>query len=69
MPKAIPPRQPLTDVFAGAVVGLGALGITTAVTFDVVPAFQLHDVTTRASWATALAGLDAALAASDHYKL
>jgi hypothetical protein len=55
--------------FAGAVVGLGALGITTAVTFDVVPAFQLHDVTTRASFAAALAGLDAALAASDHYKL
>ena len=38
---------------AGAVVGLGALGVTTAVTFDVVPAFQLHDVTTRASFADA----------------
>lgn len=55
--------------FAGAVVGLGALGVTTAITFDVVPAFQLHDVTTRATFDAALVGLDAALAASDHYKL
>lgn len=31
--------------FAGAVVALGALGIVHEVTFDVVPAFQLHDVT------------------------
>ena len=55
--------------FAGAVVGLGALGVTTAVTFDVVPAFQLHDRTDRAGFAAAVAGLDAAVAASDHYKL
>lgn len=55
--------------FDGAVVALGALGITTAVTFDVVPAFQLHDLTRTASFDAAVTGLADALAASDHYKL
>ncbi|MEZ4400288.1 MAG: D-arabinono-1,4-lactone oxidase [Kofleriaceae bacterium] len=55
--------------FDAAVVGLGALGIVTAVTLDVVPAFQLHDRTGRADFDAAVAGLPAALAASDHYKL
>ena len=55
--------------FDGCVVSLGALGITTAVTFDVVPAFQLHDRTSTARFADAVAGLPAALAASDYYKL
>lgn len=55
--------------FAGAVVALGALGIVTRVTFDVVPAFQLHDRTATASFAEVVDQLDAHLAAHDHFKL
>jgi len=55
--------------FAGAVVGLGALGIVHAVTFDVVPAFRLHDVTRLEPFDDVIERLDDYLTATDHFKL
>lgn len=55
--------------FAGAVVALGALGVVTRVTFDVVPAFRLHDRTGTAGFDEIVDELDAHLAAHDHFKL
>jgi L-gulonolactone oxidase len=55
--------------FAGAVVGLGALGIVHAVTFDVVDAFRLHDTSGTASFAETIEQLDEHLAAHDHFKV
>lgn len=55
--------------FAGAVVALGALGVVHAITFDVVPAFRLHDVTGTARFADVIDDLDAVLASADHVKL
>lgn len=55
--------------FDGAVVALGALGVVHAVTFDVVPAFRLHDVTGLMRFADVIDGLDDHLAAHDHFKL
>ncbi len=54
---------------AGAVVGLGALGIVHAVTFDVVPAFRLHDVTGTARFEDVVEQLDDYIASADHFKL
>jgi FAD/FMN-containing dehydrogenase len=55
--------------FAGAVVALGALGVVHAVTFDVVPAFRLHDVTTIAPFAELIERIDDHIASADHVKL
>jgi L-gulonolactone oxidase len=55
--------------FAGAVVGLGALGIVHTVTLDVVEAFRLHDVTRLEPFDDVIARLPAHLAGSDHFKL
>ena len=55
--------------FAGAVVGLGALGVVHAVTFDVVEAFRLHDVTGLLPFDEALERLDELVASADHVKL
>ncbi len=55
--------------FAGAVVGLGALGIVHAVTFDVVPAFRLHDITGLARFDDVVDQLDDVVASADHFKL
>lgn len=55
--------------FAGAVVGLGALGIVHAVTFDVVPAFRLHDVTGLARFEDVIETIDEHVASADHFKL
>jgi len=55
--------------FAGAVVGLGALGIVHAVTFDVVPAFRLHDVTGTARFEDVVEQLEDYVASADHFKL
>jgi L-gulono-1,4-lactone dehydrogenase len=57
------------DDFDGAVVALGALGVVTRVTFDVVEAFRLHDVTGTASFETVVEQLEDHLATSDHFKL
>jgi L-gulono-1,4-lactone dehydrogenase len=55
--------------FAGVVVGLGAIGIVHAVTFDVVDAFQLHDVTSTASFDQVIENIEAYVADHDHFKL
>ena len=55
--------------FAGAVIGLGALGIVHSVTFDVVDAFRLHDVTGLARFDDVVERLDEHVASADHFKL
>jgi L-gulono-1,4-lactone dehydrogenase len=55
--------------FDGAVVGLGALGIVHAVTFDVVDAFRLHDVTGLAPFDHIIENLDEHVASADHFKV
>lgn len=55
--------------FAGAVVGLGALGIVHAVTFDVVPAFRLHDLTRIENFDAVIERLEEHVAATDHFKI
>jgi FAD/FMN-containing dehydrogenase len=54
--------------FAGAVVGLGALGVVHAVTFDVVDAFRLRDRTRCEPFADVIEHIDEYAAASDHFK-
>ncbi|HEY5925889.1 MAG TPA: D-arabinono-1,4-lactone oxidase [Kofleriaceae bacterium] len=55
--------------FDGAVVGLGALGIVHAVTFDVVDAFRLHDTTGLARFEEVIESIDEHVASADHFKL
>ncbi len=55
--------------FDGAVVGLGALGIVHAVTFDVVDAFRLHDTTGLASFDEIIENFDEHVASADHFKV
>ncbi len=55
--------------FPGAVVALGALGIVHAVTFDVVDAFRLHDITRLEPFAEVIERIDEHVAASDHFKV
>jgi len=55
--------------FDGAVVGLGALGIIHAVTFDVVDAFRLHDRTGLAKFADVIENIEEHVASADHFKL
>ena len=54
---------------AGAIVGLGALGIVHAVTFDVVPAFRLHDRTRTERFEDVIERIDEHVAGCDHFKL
>ena len=54
------------DLFAAARVGLGALGIVTAVTFVVEPEFRLHAVEHPMRWEALVDGLDR-LAAEHHH--
>ena len=54
------------DVLDLARVGLGALGVLTAITFRVEPLFLLEAHETRLSWAEALDGFDERVAASSH---
>ncbi|HEY5945143.1 MAG TPA: D-arabinono-1,4-lactone oxidase [Kofleriaceae bacterium] len=55
--------------FNGAVVGLGAIGIVHAVTFDIVEAFRLHDKTGLARFEDVIENLDDFVASADHFKL
>ena len=55
--------------FAGAVVALGALGIVHAVTFDVVDAFRLHDITRLEPFDDVIERIHEHVAASDHFKV
>jgi L-gulono-1,4-lactone dehydrogenase len=55
-----------SEVFHAARVGLGALGILTAVTFMVEPAFTLEAVERPMSWAEVVDGFDAMVAENHH---
>jgi hypothetical protein len=55
--------------FEGAVVALGALGVVHRVTFDVVEAFRLHDVTSTVRFDEAIERLEEDVAGCDHFKL
>ncbi len=56
------------DLFQAARVGLGALGVLTAVTFRVVPAFLLTAREQPMSWAGVLARLDELASANEHFE-
>ncbi|HEY1617803.1 MAG TPA: D-arabinono-1,4-lactone oxidase [Streptosporangiaceae bacterium] len=49
-------------------VSLGALGVLTAVTFGVVPAFLLHAREEPMSWAQVIGGLDEMTAQNEHFE-
>lgn len=55
--------------FDGAVVGLGALGVVHQVTFDVVPAFRLHDVTAAMPFDEVIERVHELRLGSDHFKV
>ena len=54
------------DLFSAARVGLGALGIVTAVTLNVEPAFTLEAVEQPMSWDQAVGGFDELVATNEH---
>src|SRR5262249_393496 len=54
------------DLFAAARVGLGALGVVTAITFAVEPAFLLRAVERPLRWADVLADLDGLTSRNEH---
>jgi L-gulonolactone oxidase len=56
------------DVFEHARVGLGALGIITAVTLQCVPAFALHAVESHAPLAQVLDDYEQRITAADHFE-
>jgi L-gulono-1,4-lactone dehydrogenase len=56
------------DVFAAARVGLGALGIVTAVTFRVVPAFLLEAREEPMAWSQVISSLDELTADNEHFE-
>ncbi|HET9690963.1 MAG TPA: D-arabinono-1,4-lactone oxidase, partial [Acidimicrobiales bacterium] len=56
------------ELFAAARVGLGALGVVTAVTLQAVPAFRLHAQERTEPLDDVLAGLDAAADRVEHFE-
>jgi L-gulono-1,4-lactone dehydrogenase len=56
------------DVFGAARVGLGALGIVTAVTFRVVPAFLLEAREEPMAWSQVISRLDELTADNEHFE-
>jgi FAD-linked oxidoreductase len=56
------------ELFEAARLGLGAVGIVTAVTFDVVPSFLLHAVEDPRRLDDVLDGFDELAAANDHFE-
>src|SRR5262249_20562491 len=56
------------DLFAAARVGLGALGVVTAVTFQVVPAFLLRAREEPMTWDEVLSRLDELTADNEHFE-
>jgi FAD/FMN-containing dehydrogenase len=56
------------ELLRAARVSLGALGVITAVRFDLVPAYRLHERVWRAPIETCLAELDARVAATRHFE-
>ncbi len=64
---SLPDGSP-ADVFGAARVGLGALGIVTAVTFRVVPAFLLQAREEPMSWSQVISQLDELTADNEHFE-
>jgi L-gulono-1,4-lactone dehydrogenase len=56
------------DVLGAARVGLGALGVVTAVTFRVVPAFLLEAREEPMGWSQVISQLDELTAANEHFE-
>ncbi len=56
------------ELFAAGQVGLGALGVVTAVTFHVEPAFALRAVERPLPWSAVVDGFDDLVAAADHFE-
>jgi FAD-linked oxidoreductase len=56
------------DLFAAARIGLGALGVLTAVTFRVVPAFLLTAVEEPMRWSEVVGRLDELTSANEHFE-
>jgi L-gulono-1,4-lactone dehydrogenase len=56
------------ELFAAARLGLGALGIVTAITFAVEPAFRLRAVEKPMRWAEVLEGLDELTSRNEHFE-
>jgi FAD-linked oxidoreductase len=56
------------DLFAAARVGLGALGVVTALTFRVVPAFLLQAREEPMSWSEVTSRLDELTAGNEHFE-
>jgi L-gulono-1,4-lactone dehydrogenase len=56
------------DLFDAARIGLGALGIVTAVTFRVVPAFLLHAREQPMPWSEVIGRLDELTADNEHFE-
>jgi L-gulono-1,4-lactone dehydrogenase len=56
------------DVFGAARVGLGALGVVTAVTFQVVPAFLLEAREEPMGWSQVISQLDELTADNEHFE-
>jgi L-gulonolactone oxidase len=54
------------EVFSAARIGLGALGVVTAVTVQAVPAFALHAVEGPGTLTAALEGFDELMTSTDH---
>jgi FAD/FMN-containing dehydrogenase len=59
---------PRADLFAAARVGLGALGIVTAVTFRVVPAFLLEAREEPMQWSEVISRLDELTSENEHFE-
>jgi L-gulono-1,4-lactone dehydrogenase len=64
-PTGISPRA---DLFDAARVGLGALGIVTAVTFKVVPSFLLEAREEPMRWSEVIARLDELTSENEHFE-
>jgi FAD-linked oxidoreductase len=64
--RCSPDERP--ELFAAARIGLGALGIITAVSIQCVPAFQLQAVETPMRLDAVLDGLDELVAENDHFE-
>jgi sugar-1,4-lactone oxidase-like protein len=57
------------ELFDLALVNLGCLGIISSITLNVVPAFNLHDVTSVSNFDEVVDKLDELVAGTDHFKL
>jgi FAD/FMN-containing dehydrogenase len=67
-PAAPPPASTPPGLFDAARVGLGALGVVTAVTFRVVPAFLLEAREEPMQWSEVISRLDELTSENEHFE-